>query len=219
MGHARAISRLRLKESLALLGVMSIVGCATAGGVSAEQLFLTAQNSSCSNPLIIQHSLKGENKKALSSDLIPEAERVGRVLAMGYDLAPVANNKNCGQDNIYTYRVTPKVVQSAEALYETLHVRHMTRAAIKADPNVICKPNYTQVYQPPIKLGGTGRMIQVTNGEKCTTLTSRVIKTDAIVESKLERHQNLCSQVGTPLCSDYKSDSAPFYWVSLNSLK
>ena len=171
--------------AISLAASVMFMGCATVGGASAEKLSLTAQNSSCCSPLILQHSLKGENKDATSSSLIPEAERVAHILAMGYDVAPVneASNKvvtgqsvsstqSCGQDDIYTYRVTPKVGRNAEALYETLYVRHMTRAAIKADPDliVICKPNYIQVYQPPLKLGGSARMILVSNGKSCEVL-------------------------------------------------
>jgi len=35
------------------------------------------------------------------------------------------------------------------------------------DAGEVCTPTYTQVYQPPLKLGGGGRVIQVRNGEKC----------------------------------------------------
>ena len=56
-----------------------------------------------------------------------------------------------------------------------------TKTAIKADPqeagreqgdrqgnnNVKCKPTFTQVYQPPLKLGGAGQVIMVPSGEEC----------------------------------------------------
>ena len=161
---------LNIPLALSLMAGTLFMGCATTTVASSEKLSLMAQNSSCSAPLIIQHNLKGDNKDAISSSLIPEAERVARVLAMGYDVSPVSGQKTCGQDDTYTYSVAPKVEQSAEVSYDTLYVRHMTRAAIKADPNVICKPTYTQVYQPPLKLGGAGRVIQVVNGEKCKSI-------------------------------------------------
>jgi len=40
-------------------------------------------------------------------------------------------------------------------------------AATDANPNTKCKPTFTHVYQPPLKLGGFGRVIMVPNGEKC----------------------------------------------------
>jgi len=47
------------------------------------------------------------------------------------------------------------------------------KAATKQqDPNIKCKPTYTQVYQPPLKLGGTGRVIVVPSGEKCEMVNS-----------------------------------------------
>ena len=61
--------------------------------------------------LILQHSLKGENKDATSSSLIPEAERVAHILAMGYDVAPVneASNKVVtGQSVSSTQRLRPR---------------------------------------------------------------------------------------------------------------
>ena len=30
-----------------------------------------------------------------------------------------------------------------------------------------CKPTYTQIYQPPLKLGGSGRIIQIKTGVSC----------------------------------------------------
>lgn len=166
---------LNIPLALSLMAGTLFMGCATTTMASSEKLSLMAQNSSCSAPLIIQHNLKGDNKDAISSRLIPETERLARIIAMGYDIAPnkvpsdqsVSRIQNCSQSDTYTYRVTPKSKQSAEAPYETLYVRHLTRAAIKADPNVICKPSYTQVYQPPLKLGGAGRVIQVPSSQKC----------------------------------------------------
>ncbi|PHR55677.1 MAG: hypothetical protein COA43_15090 [Robiginitomaculum sp.] len=34
--------------------------------------------------------------------------------------------------------------------------------------NKTCKPSFKQIYQPPLKLGGVGRVILVPKGEKCT---------------------------------------------------
>ena len=33
----------------------------------------------------------------------------------------------------------------------------------------VCRPIYSQVYQPPLKLGGAGRVIQVNKGQECVT--------------------------------------------------
>ena len=38
---------------------------------------------------------------------------------------------------------------------------------IKDNSDVTCEPAYTQVYQPPLTLGGAGRVIQVPNGQNC----------------------------------------------------
>lgn len=40
------------------------------------------------------------------------------------------------------------------------------------DPNVVCKPKYTQVYQPSLKLGGAGRVIQVPNAQNCENIVA-----------------------------------------------
>lgn len=39
------------------------------------------------------------------------------------------------------------------------------------DANVKCRPKYKQVYQPPLKLGEAGRVIQVVAGENCEVKT------------------------------------------------
>ena len=142
-------------------------GCVSTANAWAEQLSLTAQNTSCLNPIILQHSLKGENKDTLSSTLISATDRLTSIIGMGYDIIPinealnvpaghvVTSKQNCGQADVYSYRVRPQIQQQSELTYDTLYVRHMTRAAVKADPTVTCQPSYTQIYQPPLKLGGS----------------------------------------------------------------
>ncbi len=88
MGHASVISYFGLKESLALLGALSLIGCATTGEVAETSYSLN-------------------------------------------------------------------------------------------DPNVTCKPKYTQVYQPPLKLGGSGRVIQIPSGQTCEPIARKETKAEA----------------------------------------
>jgi len=60
-----------------------------------------------------------------------------------------------------------RIRDTAISLGANLNVRHMTSVEIDASPNVTCKPNYSQVYQPPLTLGGSGRVINVKSGEWC----------------------------------------------------
>jgi len=162
-----------------IASTISLASCASTANAKAENLSLAALKSSCDNPIIISHSLKGEHKDALASALIPETDRLARIIGMGYDIVSidgsmykpeghvVTSQANCGQADISSYRVTPRIERQAELPYDTLYVRHMTRAAIKADPTVTCQPSYTQIYQPPLKLGLSGRVIQLPNKEAC----------------------------------------------------
>ena len=59
------------------------------------------------------------------------------------------------------------------------------------DPNVTCKPSYTQVYQPPLKLGGAGRVIQVPSGQKCEIDPSK----QALNSKKLKDQSPLMREV------------------------
>jgi len=40
-------------------------------------------------------------------------------------------------------------------------------AAPKTGSGENCKPKYSQIYQPPLKLGGSGRIIHVNTGVRC----------------------------------------------------
>ena len=82
---------------------------------------------------------------------------------MGFKDAAELSGSDCADTGITKYQLA----SADEAPASFFYVKHMTYAAIKADPNVKCKPTYAQVYQPPLKLGGAGRVIQVRNGEKC----------------------------------------------------
>jgi len=141
--------------------------------MGADRLAATAESSSCTDPIIMKHATPDTVQE------IEAPERIARILGMGYEIADVKSAKAlpkdsyagisqpaCGQPDMYRYDVTGKTLDEAA---QPLYVRHMSAEAIKADPNVKCAPTYTQIYQPPLKLGGSGRVIQVRNGEKCAS--------------------------------------------------
>lgn len=82
---------------------------------------------------------------------------------MGFKDAEPLSGSDCADASITKYQLA----STDEALDSFLYVKHMTAVAIRVDPNVRCKPTYAQVYQPPLKLGGAGRVIMVPNGEEC----------------------------------------------------
>jgi len=147
--------------------------------MGADRLAAVAESSSCTNPVIMKHAASDESQD------IPAQERVARILGMGYEIVNLKNARGlseasyagssqpaCGQPDMYRYDVASK---PSDQVAQILYVRHMTAKAIKADPNVNCAPTYSQVYQPPLKLGGSGRVIQVRNGENCKSAMDTTI--------------------------------------------
>lgn len=59
------------------------------------------------------------------------------------------------------------------------------------DPNVACKPKYTQVYQPPLKLGGAGRVIQVPSGQTCEPIAGKEGKADEAAYTRQAKFTSL----------------------------
>lgn len=90
-------------------------------------------------------------------------------LGYGEDIPLRFEKGGCAETDITTYHLTDAALAVAGGLQAPpkLYVRHMTRAEINADPTVTSKPSYTQVYQPALKLGGTGRLINVSDGDIC----------------------------------------------------
>lgn len=107
-----------------------------------------------------------------------------RVSALGYGgVPPERAGAMCNKAGVTAYALTPEAAEFAVGKLERneqavddppeaisapyLYVRHMTSAEIDTDPSITCKPNYSQVYQPPLTLSGSGRVINVVNGERC----------------------------------------------------
>lgn len=111
-----------------------------------------------------------------------EAEARIKVAILGYgDARPKKADVQCPQADVMRYTL-PDAALLADAKNDdaktldaepstapapSLHVRYMTSAQIQADTNVRCTPIYQQIYQPPLTLGGSGRVMQVANGERC----------------------------------------------------
>lgn len=48
----------------------------------------------------------------------------------------------------------------------------MTLAEAQAHPNVQCAPRFRSFYQPPLSLGGAGRVVQLPDGTECSAITN-----------------------------------------------
>lgn len=64
-------------------------------------------------------------------------------------------------------------VSCATTVAKDVHNADANKTVNTTDTNTKCKPAYTQVYQPPLKLGGSGRVIMVPSGEKCERVKSK----------------------------------------------
>ncbi len=145
-------------KGLCMAAGINLSACASFGKLAA-----VAEASSCTNPVILKHVPKSETKASLSVNDIPEIERIARVRVMGFKTATPVSGSGCSEPGITKYQLAG----TDEAPASHLYVKHMTKTAIKQDPNIKCKPTFTQVYQPPLKLGGAGRVIMVPSGERC----------------------------------------------------
>ncbi len=151
-----------------------LASCASSGALSQKNLDAIAQNSSCEQPYILKYdpetidAMPSETKdgEAISQENKLLLHQAARLRLMGYEHALPAPKSGCADESITAFTLFEKKQNAAEAP-TVLLIKAMTSAQIKADPNIRCKPVYTQVYQPPLKLGGAGKVIQVRNGERC----------------------------------------------------
>ncbi|MBL4853278.1 MAG: hypothetical protein JKY25_03475 [Robiginitomaculum sp.] len=146
-----------------LSAALSLSACASSGMLGAGKLAAVATSSSCANPVILKHALKGESKASLSANDISEIERIARVRVMGFKTATFVSGSGCADKGITKYKLT----DADDAPTTPLYVKHMTKAQIKADPNVRCGPKFKQLYQPPTKLSGAGKILSLPDGEGC----------------------------------------------------
>jgi len=151
---------------------------AAPGLLPASHLHAVLESSSCENPAQFTHYLPknpetGSVVDAVDYD-IPSKERIARVLDMGYVIPghesylglseaeyKAMGKPACQQPDMYQYDVA--VFESDRTKIGRLYAKHTAMERTEQT----CKPKYTQVYQPPIKLGGAGRVINLKAGEKC----------------------------------------------------
>ncbi len=163
-----------------LISLCAVSACASENLPNGKTPAKIAQASSCENPVILKHALKGDLKNSLSGSDIPEAERIARVHLMGYEGATPAPASGCPDQAITKYQLA----STDKAPTSSLYAKHMTKAEINADPNVKCRPKFKQIYQPPLKLGGAGKVLNLPDGERCETASY-------VKQDKANIYQNL----------------------------
>ncbi|MEE9445222.1 MAG: hypothetical protein V3V19_06135 [Cocleimonas sp.] len=146
-----------------LISLCAVSACASENLPNGKTPAKIAQASSCEHPVILKHALKGDLKDSLSGNDVPEVERIARVRMMGYEGATPASTNICADKAVTKYQLVSNAGENISHFY----AKHMTKAAIKADPNVRCRPKFKQLYQPPTKLDGAGKVLNLPDGEKC----------------------------------------------------
>lgn len=172
-------SKLIAGVSCVFVATMSISGCATPyNKLSPKALQSFAQDTSCTAPYIlkiedadIRQLQSADIGRGALSDRDAKDIYIGAKLArLGFeDVTPLKDN-SCENNQVMAYRLAGLSEQGnsgADLYRHPLYVRPMSAAQIKADPNVTCEPTFTQVYQPPLSFGGSGRVMNIPNGEKC----------------------------------------------------
>jgi len=85
----------------------------------------------------------------------------------GQDVAHIAQPVSAtGTPALKAEPVTGTNTPSAQAPVANSSETHIT-AAPKTGSGENCKPVYTQIYQPPLKLGGSGRILNIKTGVNC----------------------------------------------------
>ena len=134
------------------------MGCSSSGHMSQKAMASALKNSSCNNPLIVKHNAINEKSEEYSPK-----RGLAWIETAGFKNPSLQTRKDCTDSTVSVYQFAGIEHENRPSLY----VKHMSVNEIESDPNVKCRPTFTQIYQPPLKLGGAGRVIQVSDGEVC----------------------------------------------------
>jgi len=148
----------------AKLGILSapllMTSCAAIAKAPPQDLQALAAGTSCDAPYIFR-----VDKAVQTDDSKLDVYYTTRAEALGFGAVTLSTKAVCVDRNVRAYDVAS--LEGGEPTSSIFYAQALTSAQIKADSTITCTPTYTQIYQPPLTLGGSGRVIQVVNGETC----------------------------------------------------
>ena len=137
-----------------LFGLVALLaGCAT-----GEPLRELSQATSCASPLIVivPEGESGEMARRQDAFVMAELAKLGEGEAI--EAVPAFCETSFERVRVYT--------DSATAL--PVHATTMSLAEARGRADVTCSPRFSNVYQPPLTIGGSGRVLSLPDGYACS---------------------------------------------------
>ena len=157
-----------VSPSLTKFGVLSasllMTSCAAVANAPVNDLQALVAKTSCEAPYVfkVDNEVLGDSKWTKG---MWDAYHASKIEALGFGAVAPSSKAVCADSGIQAYDVVG--LESGEQTLGVFYAQALTAEQIEANPNVTCAPTYTQIYQPPLTLGGSGQVIQVANGERC----------------------------------------------------
>ncbi len=156
----------RIPVIAACLSTIALTGCVTPEQREANRLDiftdLAARHSTCETAKLLVPATDTTDRLSVEHQLI-------MVRKLNFPIVIPSAAGPCSDPKIQAYTVGYHGEHSGKSyMLGSFYARHMTRAEAELDPNISCRETYTSIYQPPVRLNGAGRVIQVPAGYKCT---------------------------------------------------
>lgn len=135
---------------------------------SQKEFWKDVSQSSCAEPYVLVRSaeiLKDERLKDYDVDL--------GLLSASLDekyRAKRADGENCSLQDVHSFIIKELDGGGSLQKTESVFLYFVNAEDLQTNPNVRCYQKSRQIYQPPLKLGGAGKVLNVADGRECKFL-------------------------------------------------
>ncbi len=154
------------KVSLALfVTALAITACVSAEQQDANRLKiftdLQGKHNSCESAKLLTYEV------ASQQDITP-AMQITAIQQLNFNVVMPGSANPCPNSQIQAYHVGYGDRNNTITMIGPFYARHMTLTAARQDPDIFCRTIFRQIYQPPVRQGGAGRVMSFPAGYLCT---------------------------------------------------
>jgi hypothetical protein len=157
--------KLRITFSTLLLSTIILAACVSAEQQDANRLKiftdLQGKHNSCESAKLLTHEVASQQD-------ITSAMQITAIKQLNFNVVMPGSANPCPNSQIQAYHVGYGDRNNTITMIGPFYARHMTLTAAKQDPDIFCRTTFTQVYQPPLRQGGAGRIMNIPAGFLCT---------------------------------------------------
>jgi len=148
-------------------------GCSTLiQEASQKDFWKDVSQSSCAEPYVLVRPakiLEDERLKDYDVDL--------GLLSASLDekyKAKRADRKTCSLQDVQSFIIEETDEDASLQKTEPVFIYFVSAEDLQTNPNVRCYQKSRQIYQPPLKSGGAGKVLNVADGRECKFLGGNV---------------------------------------------